>query len=146
MGNVIAAQLVTGLMCLVSQFSLTVHSSAARKDVMSETQEAGIHKANCKHIRPCWDTAGGRNASQDEKETLWHLMALLNSMLRSSMSFCPLSLNSSIICSTRVFDEKVIFVLHLVQVSGNRTLTLSVFVLHLESSERDTVAETQKKL
>lgn len=53
------------------------------------------------------------NAWQDEKETLWHLMALLNSMLRSSMSFCPLSLNSSIISSMRVFDERDIFVLHL---------------------------------
>lgn len=69
MGNVIAAQLVTGLMCLMSQFS------QAQRDRMWCHRNKGLGWWwRGGHTRPCWDAAEGRNIWQDKKATLWHLM------------------------------------------------------------------------
>ncbi len=70
MGNIREAQLVTGPMCLVSQVS-----QAQRDRMWCQRDKRGQIEGHCKHIRPCWDTAGGRNSWQDEKETWafkWH--------------------------------------------------------------------------
>lgn len=62
MGNVIAAQLVTGLMCLMSQFS------QAQQDRMWCHRNKGLGWWwGGGHTRPCWDAAEGRNIWQDKK-------------------------------------------------------------------------------
>lgn len=111
MGNVIAVQLVSGLMCLLSQFS------------QAQWGRMWCQGVEGQHIRTCWYTAGGRNTWQDEKETLQHVMVLSDSTARSSTSVLP-SLSSIISSSSssRLFDEKLTFVLHLLKETGDRLL------------------------